>query len=117
MGQTGGLAAPCLLRGGRQPSAGKEVPRARAGTRAQSNRRRFRGIRLVSKLRGKVLLLLAVPAIALPLALAASSAIAKDDNSRQARASLDSYQETPTRSTTGHGRFSARIKEGSIEYT
>jgi|SRR5437867_8645396 len=51
------------------------------------------------------------------LAFAVSSATAKDENSNRARARLDSYQETPTLSTTGHGEFTARINGSSIEYT
>jgi len=54
---------------------------------------------------------------ALVLTFAVTSATARDDNSRGARARLDGFQETPTLSTTGHGQFSAKINEASIEYT
>ena len=63
----------------------------------------------MSKLRGRALVL---GAIALLLALAVPSAGARED-SREANASLDGYQETPTLSTTGHGRFRARINASS----
>ena len=54
---------------------------------------------------------------ALVLTFAVTSATARDDHSREARARLDGFQETPTLSTTGHGQFSAKINEASIEYT
>ena len=67
----------------------------------------------MSKLRIRAL---ALGAFALLLAVGAPSAIARD-GSRAASASLDGWQETPTLSTTGHGRFQARIRDNSIEYT
>jgi hypothetical protein len=67
----------------------------------------------VSKLRGKALVL---GAIALLLAVVVPSVGARED-SREARANLDGYQETPAVSTTGHGRFRATIHEDSIDYT
>jgi hypothetical protein len=51
------------------------------------------------------------------LGVGATAATAKDDNGRELQASLDGYQETPTLSTPGHGRFRARINADSIEYT
>jgi hypothetical protein len=54
---------------------------------------------------------------ALVLTFAVTSATARDDHSREARARLDGFQETPTLSTTGHGQFRAKINETSIEYT
>ena len=69
---------------------------------------------MLSKLRGRALVL---AAFTLLLAVVAPSAGARD-GSRDANASLDGYQEYPlTLSTTGHGRFRARIRENSIEYT
>ena len=59
---------------------------------------------------------LSLGAIALLLAVAVPSVGARD-GSREAKASLDGYQETPTLSTTGEGRFRARINSDSIEYT
>jgi CHRD domain len=59
---------------------------------------------------------LSLGAIALLLAVAVPSVGARD-GSREAKASLDGYQETPTLSTTGEGRFRARINADSVEYT
>ena len=61
--------------------------------------------------------LLTIPVAALVLATTVTSATARDDH-RQAQASLDGYQETPQSiSTTGQGRFRAKINADSIDYT
>jgi hypothetical protein len=44
------------------------------------------------------------------------AATARDD-SRDVRARLDGWQETPSVSTTGHGRFKATVRENSLTYT
>jgi CHRD domain-containing protein len=59
---------------------------------------------------------LSLGAIALLLAVAVPSVGARD-GSREAKASLDGYQETPTLSTPADGRFRARINSDSVEYT
>lgn len=50
-------------------------------------------------------------------AIAASAAVAHNDNGK-GKASLDGYQETPmSLSTTGHGSFRARVRSDGIHYT
>jgi hypothetical protein len=65
---------------------------------------------------GVQLAVLAVLVVAALLTLAVTSATAKGD-SRDVRARLDGFQETPTLSTTGHGQFRARIRDNAIDYT
>jgi len=59
---------------------------------------------------------LSLGAIALLLAVAVPSVGARD-GSREAKATLDGYQETPTVSTVADGHFRAKINADSIDYT
>jgi hypothetical protein len=47
---------------------------------------------------------------------AAGPAVAADGKGSHARAHLNSYNENPTLSTTGHGSFDARIEDGEIRF-
>ena len=62
------------------------------------------------------LVLTASLAVALLAAIAASAAVAHNDNGK-GKASLDGFQETPSVSTTGHGSFRARVRSDGIHYT
>jgi hypothetical protein len=65
----------------------------------------------------KLLLTSSVFALAVVAALAASVAFAHDDEGGGGKARLNGFQETPSISTTGHGRFRARVRNDGIQYT
>jgi CHRD domain len=62
------------------------------------------------------LVLTASLAVALLAAIAASAAVAHNDNGK-GKARLDGWQETPSISTTGEGSFRARVRSDGIHYT